>query len=77
MLAYTAVLVPITFLPWALGWVGPIYGTAAVGLNGWFVWSQLRLVREHDDAAARRVFFTSLAYLFLLYLAMLADLLVG
>jgi len=34
----------------------------------------VRLLREDDDAAARRVFFTSLAYLFGLFLALLADL---
>jgi len=74
MLFYTLGLVPVTFAPWALAWVGAIYGVTAVLLNAWFIWSQVRLLREKSDAAARRVFFTSLAYLFLLYLALLADL---
>ena len=74
MLFYTLGLIPVTFAPWVLGWVGPIYGVTAIVLNGWFTWSQLRLMREKDDPAARRVFFTSLAYLFLLYLALLVDL---
>ena len=74
MIFYTLGLIPVTFAPWVLGWVGPIYGVTAIVLNAWFTWSQLRLMREKDDAAARRVFFTSLAYLFLLYLALLVDL---
>ena len=74
MIYYTLGLIPVTFAPWWLGWVGPVYGAVAVVLNVWFVWSQVRLVREKTDEAARRVFFTSLAYLFLLYLALMADL---
>jgi protoheme IX farnesyltransferase len=76
MLAYTAGLVPITLAPALLGWLGPIYWVPAIGLNLWFVAVQVQLMRERTDAAARRVFFVSLAYLFLLYLAMLADLVV-
>ncbi len=74
MLWYTLGLIPVTFAPWVLGWVGPLYGVTAIALNVWFTWSQVRLLREKDDPAARRVFFTSLAYLFLLYLALLVDL---
>jgi protoheme IX farnesyltransferase len=76
MLAYTAGLVPITLAPALLGWLGPIYWVPAIALNLWFVGVQVQLMRERTDAAARRVFFVSLAYLFLLYLAMLADLVV-
>jgi protoheme IX farnesyltransferase len=74
MLACTAGLIPVTLLPGPLGLLGPIYTAAAVALNAWFAWVCVRLVRERDDGAARRVFFVSLAYLGLLHLAMLADL---
>ena len=43
-------------------------------MNAWFVVSVLRLLREQDDAAARRVFHVSLAYLFSLFLAMNVEL---
>ncbi len=75
MLWYSLGLAVVSLLPVPLGLLGPVYASAALLLNGWFLWSGIRLVRERTDAAARRVFFTSLAYLFLLYLAMLADLL--
>jgi protoheme IX farnesyltransferase len=70
MLWYTLGLVPVTLAPVALGLLGPIYFAVALGMNAWFVVSVLRLLRERDDAAARRVFHVSLAYLFSLFLAM-------
>ena len=76
MVYYTVGLVVVTLLPGALGLLGPLYLGAALALGAWFLWSTLRLVRERSDAAARAVFRTSLAYLALLYAAMLADLLV-
>ena len=76
MLWYTFGLVVISLLPVPLGLLGGVYAVAAVGLNLWFVWVGVQLIRERSDDAARRVFFTSLAYLFLLYGAMIADLLV-
>ncbi|MBW2245494.1 MAG: protoheme IX farnesyltransferase [Deltaproteobacteria bacterium] len=76
MLWYTFGLVAITLLPIPLGLLGGVYAVAAVILNLWFVWVGVQLIRERTDDAARRVFFTSLVYLFLLYGAMIADLLV-
>ena len=70
MLWYTLGLVPVTLAPVALGLLGPIYLAVALGMNAWFVVAVLRLLREQDDAAARRVFHVSLAYLFSLFLAM-------
>lgn len=76
MLWYTFGLVAITLLPVPLGLLGGLYGVAAVALNLWFVWVGVQLIRERTEDAARRVFTTSLGYLFLLFGAMLADLLV-
>jgi len=75
MVAYTVGLVLVTLLPGLLGLLGPLYLAAACALGAWFLWSGVRLVRERSDAAARGVFRTSLAYLALLYAAMLVDLL--
>jgi len=66
---------PVTILPAPLGLLGPIYLSAAVVLGAWFTWVGVRLIRERSDAAAQRVFRVSLAYLALLFVAMLADLL--
>jgi protoheme IX farnesyltransferase len=75
MLWYTLGLLPVTILPAPLGLLGNLYLAAAIVLGAWFTWVCVRLIRERSDAAAQRVFRVSLAYLALLYLAMLADLL--
>jgi protoheme IX farnesyltransferase len=74
MLWYTLALVPVTLAPLPLGLLGPLYGAAAFGLGAWFVWHAVRVLRERDDAAARRMFHVSLLYLFALFGAMLVDL---
>jgi protoheme IX farnesyltransferase len=76
MLWYTLGLVPVSLAPVALGLLGPAYLAVALGMNGWFVASVLRLRRERSDAAARRTFRVSLAYLFSLFIAMNLELLV-
>jgi protoheme IX farnesyltransferase len=74
MLWYTIGLIPVTLAPVALGLLGPVYGMVAVAMNAWFVWAAVRVLRERDDASAQAMFRVSLAYLFALFLAMLADL---
>lgn len=74
MLWYTLALVPVTLAPLPLGLLGPLYGAAALALGAWFVWHGVRVLRERDDAAARRMFHVSLLYLFALFGAMLVDL---
>jgi len=68
-------LVPVTLAPVALGLLGGVYLAVALGLNAWFVATVARLLRERSDAAARRVFRVSLAYLFSLFIAMNVELL--
>ena len=77
MLWYTLGLVPVTLAPVALGLLGPVYLAVAVGMNAWFVWAALRVLRERTDAAARAMFHVSLAYLFSLFLAMNVELIAG
>jgi protoheme IX farnesyltransferase len=77
MLWYTLGLVPVTLAPVALGLLGPVYLAVAVGMNAWFVWAALRVLRERTDEAARAMFHVSLAYLFSLFLAMNVELIAG
>ncbi|MCG8591036.1 MAG: heme o synthase [Proteobacteria bacterium] len=77
MLWYTLGLVPVTLAPVALGLLGPIYLAVALGMNAWFVFAAVQVLRERTDAAARRMFHVSLAYLFSLFLAMNVELLIG
>ncbi len=73
MLWYTLALIPVTLAPVPLGLLGPFYLAVAVGLDGWFGWHVVRVLRERTDASARRLFHVSLVYLFALFFAMLID----
>jgi protoheme IX farnesyltransferase len=75
MLWYTLGLVPVTLAPVALGLLGYAYLAVALGANAWFIWSSVQVLRQRTDDAARRMFRVSLAYLFALFAAMLAELL--
>jgi protoheme IX farnesyltransferase len=74
MLWYTIGLVPVTLAPVALGLLGEVYGVVALGMNAWFVWAAIRVLRARDEDSARSMFRVSLGYLFALFLAMLVDL---
>lgn len=73
-LGYTLVLLPVTLLPVALGYLGALYLVVAAALGLWFLVLVARslLVREHTFDW--RVFKGSIGYLAFLFLAMLADL---
>jgi protoheme IX farnesyltransferase len=75
MLWHTLGLVPVTLAPVALGLMGPLYLAVASGVNAWFIWAAVQVLTRRTDEAARRMFRVSLAYLFSLFLAMVAELL--
>jgi len=74
MLWTSVALIPVTLVPVALGLFGTVYLVAAIALGAGFVWYVVRVLRERDDAAARRAFVVSLVYLFGLFSAMLLEL---
>jgi protoheme IX farnesyltransferase len=75
ILIYSALLVPISMLPWALGFAGTIYGVAAAMGGAMFVVLALRLRRasDADRRPAHRLFAFSIAYLFALFAALLVS----
>ena len=75
ILIYSVLLLPVSLLPWALGFAGTIYGAVAAICGALFVvlaW-QLRRSRAADRRAAHRLFAFSIVYLFMLFAALLAD----
>lgn len=67
-------LVSVSLLPQWLGWTSWLYLTVAVGLGAWFTSATLRPASAATLTHwGRRVFFTSLFYLPLLFLALLID----
>ena len=75
ILAYALLLVPISLLPWALGFAGALYGAVALVSGTFFVVLALGLHRssETDRRAAHRLFAFSILYLFVLFAALLAN----
>jgi protoheme IX farnesyltransferase len=73
VLLYTLVLFASALLPFAYGMSGWIYLGAALTLSGVFVAYGVRLYVSYSDALARRTFRFSIAYLALLFGALLID----
>jgi len=75
ILAYSALLAPISMLPWALGFAGTIYGVVAALGGATFMVLALRLqrARDTDRRPAHRLFAFYVIYLFALFAALLAS----
>ncbi len=73
ILAYAAILVPVSLGPWFAGLVGPLYGVAALALGALFIVSALRVWYLGTARSARALFRFSIVYLFLLFVSLLAD----
>jgi protoheme IX farnesyltransferase len=79
ILAYAVVLLPLTLLPWWLGYTGRIYGVAALVLGVVFLMFSakvgLRHTRGTDDAMKpeKRLFGYSILYLFVLFGMLVVD----
>jgi protoheme IX farnesyltransferase len=72
---YSILLLPISLLPWALGFASAIYGATAAISGAAFIALTLKLVRSNaaDRAPAHHVFAFSILYLFVLFAALLAG----
>ena len=74
MLLYILILLPVTLLPFATGAMGWLYAGAAGALGSRFLVLGVRLVRARETPRpAWRLYRFSLAYLALLFAAMVAD----
>jgi protoheme IX farnesyltransferase len=75
ILIYSILLVPISVLPWFLGFAGAIYGATAIVCGVILVALALQLGRssETDRRPAHRLFTFSIFYLFMLFAALLAS----
>ena len=73
ILLYTILLYAVTQLPFCAGGFGLIYLTSSLILGGAFIVGSVTLYRRADRATALRLYLFSLAYLALLFGAMVAD----
>jgi protoheme IX farnesyltransferase len=70
---YTLLLTFLTLLPFAFGFFGLVYAAFATGLGSAFIVLAVRVQRRADRAAALRAYLFSLAYLAVLFAAMVLD----
>jgi protoheme IX farnesyltransferase len=75
ILLYSVLLVAVSLLPWASGFVGMIYGAAAAVLGAIMIFLAWQVRRSNDSERrpARRLFVFSMLYLVLLFGALLMD----
>jgi protoheme IX farnesyltransferase len=73
ILLYTVLLYAVTQLPFCAGGFGAIYLVASIALGFGFIAGAIRLYRRADRSSALQLYLFSLAYLALLFCAMVAD----
>ena len=73
ILLYTAVLLAVTLLPYAIRMSGVLYLVAALALGAAFVGYAIALLVKYSDELARRTFRYSIFYLAALFSALLLD----
>jgi heme o synthase len=73
ILLYTVLLYAVTQLPFCAGGFGTVYLVASLALGGVFIGGAVLLQRRADRRTALRLYLFSLAYLALLFGAMVAD----
>ncbi len=73
ILLYSILLYAVTQLPFCAGGFGAIYLVASLALGLGFIAGAVRLYRRADRGSALRLYLFSLAYLALLFCAMVAD----
>lgn len=70
---YSLVLIPVGILPYLVGMSGMVSFWIVLAANFFMIWQSVRLYREMELKAARRVMFSSYIYLPIVLLALLAD----
>ncbi len=73
VLLYTIILFACTLLPYAAGMSGIVYLVAALALGIRFLYYAIRIYIDYSDPLAQKTFRFSIAYLALLFAAMLVD----
>ena len=77
ILIYTALLIPVTLAPYFLGASGVIYAATAALLGAVFMGFAVKLWFDEGQKTAKRMFAYSILYLFLLFVTLIADSLIG
>lgn len=77
ILIYTILLIPVTVVPYFLGSSGKFYLVSALALGGFYLWNTVQLLGRETKADAKKLFWVSIVYLFLLFIALFVDVIVA
>ena len=73
ILIYTLILVPVSTIPYFLKSAHGIYLGSALVLGGIYLWKTVTLLRSELRSDAKKLFWISILYLFLLFLSLFVD----
>jgi protoheme IX farnesyltransferase len=73
ILIYAVLLLPLGVAPYLIGMASVAYGVLAAIAGGYFLYLSVQLFRTAEQGVARRLFGFSILYLFVLFLALVAD----
>lgn len=73
MMVNTVLLVVSAALPVAFGELGLVYFVISSALGIWFLWLNWKLVLDPSKALARKIFFFSMSYLAVVFVAIVLD----
>ncbi|MEL0022743.1 MAG: heme o synthase [Alphaproteobacteria bacterium] len=73
ILIYAVLLLPLGVAPYLIGMASVAYGVLAAIAGGYFLYLSVQLFRTAEHGVARRLFGFSILYLFVLFLALVAD----
>lgn len=73
MVAFAALLIPLSVLPTLIGSPGWVYGVAVLPVGGWFLWTTVAFSRERTGKNARHVLKASIYYIPVLVAVLMVD----
>jgi len=73
ILVYSLILAPLAVAPTLIGTVGLLYGVVSTALGVAFVAGAVRVWRNDSERRCKQLFGFSILYLFLIFLALIAD----
>lgn len=73
MVIYSTLLLPITVMPYFMGYAGLFYGIGATALSCLFLGMTVRVWVRKDEDSAKQLFAYSILYLFLLFAMLLGE----
>ncbi len=72
-LVAAVILLPVSLLPFLLGWASVVYAVCAIVLSAFFIAAAVRFVRKPERLPARALFLFSITYLPLILTALALD----